>query len=200
MSQQTSKSTKPSIARKAVENADAPAKDLGVTSPSTQNASGVDAAFKGHHWPFDHGRFAPLNSLRREVDDLFNQFSNRFGLFSQDASDRLQIPALDVNETESALEISAELPGVAQEDIDVSLADGVLTIHGEKQQSSESEDAQHRISECSYGVYERSLTLPFYCDAEDISAQYDNGVLRLSVSKPTKGKGQPQKVTVKSAA
>jgi len=160
----------------------------------------IMASPSARHWPFDNGGFAPFNSLRREVDDIFNQFTDRFGLFSRQPSNGFQIPALDVDETETSFEIAAELPGVAEADIDVSVTDSVLTIHGEKQQSSESEDADRRISECSYGVYERSLSLPFNCDAKSIDAKYDNGVLHLSIPKPKEVKSKPQKVAIKSAA
>lgn len=152
------------------------------------------------HWPFDNGSFAPFNSLRREVDDIFNQFTDRVGVFSRQPSTGIKVPALDVAETENSFEISAELPGVAEADIEVSVTDSVLTIHGEKQQSSQSEDADRRISECSYGVYERSLSLPFNCDAKSIDAKYDNGVLHLSIPKPKEVKSKPQKVAIKSAA
>jgi len=158
-----------------------------VASPSTR------------HWPFDNN-FAPLNSLRREVDEIFNQFTDRFGVFGRSDTKDFQIPALDVDETEKAFEVSAELPGVAEEDIDISVTDNVLTIHGEKQQSSQSEDADRRISECSYGVYERSLSLPFKCDAKSIKADYDNGVLHLVIPKPKQVTTKPQKVAIRSAA
>jgi len=168
-------------------------------TPASANDQ-VTATPTARHWPFDNGGFAPFNSLRREVDDIFSQFTDRFGVFSREPSNGFQIPALDVNETESSFEISAELPGVAEADIDVSVADSILTIHGEKQQSSQNQDANSRISECSYGVYERSLTLPFNCNAKSIDANYDNGVLHLSIPKPKDVKSKPQKVAIKSAA
>lgn len=168
-------------------------------TPASANDQ-VVASPKSQHWPFDNGSFAPFHSLRREVDDIFNQFTDRFGVFSREPSTGFQVPALDVDETENSFEISAELPGVAEADIDVSITDSVLTIHGEKQQSSQSEDTNQRISECSYGVYERSLSLPFNCDAKSIDAQYDNGVLHLSIPKPKEVKSKPQKVAIKSAA
>jgi len=167
--------------------------------PSSANDQ-VIATPSGRHWPFDNGNFAPFNSLRREVDDIFNQFTDRFGVFSRTPSEAFQIPALDVDETDSSFEISAELPGISEEDIDVSVTDNILTIHGEKQQSSQSEDADRRISECSYGIFERSLSLPFNCDAKSIEAKYDNGVLHLSVPKPKDATRKPQKVAIKSAA
>ena len=105
-----------------------------------------------------------------------------------------------VDETEETFEISAEMPGVAEADIDVSIADSILTIHGEKQHSLQGEDTDSRISERSYGVYERSLSLPFSCDAKSVDARYDNGVLRLIIPKPKQAKNKPQKIAVKKAA
>jgi|GEM_PF-94369 len=163
------------------------------------NGQSLSASPSVRHWPFDSS-FGPLNSLRREVDEIFNQFTDRFGVFGRVDSEDFQIPALDVDETEEAFEISAELPGVAEEDIDISVTDNVLTIHGEKQQSSKREEADRRISECSYGVYERSLSLPFKCEAKSIKADYDNGVLHLVIPKPKQVETKPQKVAIRSAA
>lgn len=172
-----------------------------VTDAPTRSANDkVIASPSTRHWPFESGNFAPLNSLRREVDDIFNQFTDRFGVFSRHPSETFQVPALDVDETDTSFEIAAELPGVAETDIDISVTDSVLTIHGEKQHSFQKEDANQRISECSYGVYERSLSLPFNCDAKSIEANYDNGVLHLSVPKPKQTVSKPQKVAIKSAA
>jgi len=188
------------VKNKSSQVAGAKAEDAATRSEqkSAQNISAAQG--KAQHWPFDNGNFAPLHSLRKEVDEIFNQFTNRFGAFSRQPSEMFQMPALDVAETETSFEISAELPGVTEQDIDVSVTDSILTIHGEKQQRQESEDADHRISECSYGVYERSLSLPFNCDAKSIDANYDNGVLHLSIPKPKQVASKAQKVAIKSAA
>jgi len=170
-----------------------------ATEPSKAKGKTVVASPAARHWPFENS-FAPFHSLRREVDDIFNQFTDRLSVFGRSDEDAFQIPALDVDETETSFEISAELPGVAEDDIDISVTDNILTIHGEKQQSSQSEDADRRISECSYGVYERSLSLPFKCDAKSIKADYDNGVLHLVIPKPKQTETKPQKVAIRSAA
>lgn len=167
---------------------------------STKTVDQVDTSLSPRHWPFDTIGSGPFTSLRKEVDEIFNQFTDRFGVFSRHSTERCQIPALDVDETETSFEISAELPGIAEADIDISITDSLLTIHGEKQQTSQGEEADHRISECSYGVYERSLSLPFRCDAKSIDAKYENGVLHLSVPKPKDVKVKPQKVKINSAA
>lgn len=152
------------------------------------------------HWPFERSGFMPFNSLRKEVDDIFNQFTDRFGMFNRQTSEGFQIPALDVDETETALEITAEMPGVYEADIDVSVTDSVLTIHGEKQSTKQSKDSARRISERSFGVFERTIALPFKCEVDSIDAQYDNGVLQISIPKPENLESKPQKVAIKSAA
>lgn len=175
-----------------------------VTGPKSTvhqaNETNISTSQSAQHWPFDNGSFAPFHSLRREVDDIFNQFTNRFGAITRDPSDAFQLPALDVDETETAFQISAELPGVAEKDIDVSVTDTILTIHGEKQNRSETREANQRIAECSYGAFERSLSLPFNCDAKTIDAKYDNGVLHLTIPKPKQVASKAQKVAINSAA
>ena len=148
----------------------------------------------------DNSVFVPLLSLRREIDDIFNQFTDRFGIFSHDDREGLKIPAMNVDESETAYEISAELPGVAEKDIDVSLTDTTLSICGTKEQSKETNEANRRVSEFSSGSYERSLTLPFAANAKDVTAEYSNGVLHITIPKPKTVENKPQKIAVKSAA
>lgn len=149
------------------------------------------------HWPFDDTGFAPLASLRREMDDVFSQISERF---AQTNGDGRQVPALDVTETDSEFEITAEMPGVAEADVDVSITDNVVSITGEKSKTSDRETANSRISERQYGRYERSIRLPVACKATDITAEYENGVLHLSIPKPDEKKVKPQSVKIKTKA
>jgi len=167
-------------------------------SPPQETVTTTDESAR--HWYDDRIGFPPFNTLRKEVDTIFNQFSDRFGLFNRPSTEGFQLPSLDVDETETAFEITAELPGVDQSDIDISVNDSLLTIHGEKQESKQSENADRRLSERSFGVYERTLSLPFKCKAKSIEAQYDNGVLHLTIPKPDKTKSKPEKVKIKSAA
>lgn len=149
------------------------------------------------HWPFDDTGFAPLTSLRREMDDIFSQFSERFVRANGNGR---QLPALDVAETDSIYEITAEMPGVAETDIDVTITDNVVSISGEKYQHSDRETADSRISERQFGRYERSVRLPITCQASDIEAEYADGVLHLSIPKPEEKKTKPQSVKIKTKA
>lgn len=149
----------------------------------------------------DHaGLFAPLQSLRQEVDEIFNQFGHRFGALGRTDFPTFKIPTTDVDETDEAIEISAELPGVDMKNIDVTIENSTLKIHGEREQSKTTGKAEHRVSERSYGAYERSLSLPFEVDAKSVKAEYDKGVLHLTIPKPERVESKPQKVAIKSAA
>jgi len=149
----------------------------------------------------DHGRlFAPLQSLRQEIDEIFNQFNHRVGKIGRAEFPEFKVPATDVDETEDAIVISTELPGMDPKDIDVTIENSMLRIHGEREQSKSSGKAEHRVAERNYGVYERSLSLPFEVDAKKIVAEYNNGVLNLTIPKPAKVETKPQKIAIKSAA
>jgi HSP20 family protein len=95
------------------------------------------------------------------------------------AGTSLAAPALDVHQDGKQIEITAELPGVKEQDIDLSIEDGVLTLSGEKR--SERNDEQGGYSERSYGRFERRLTLPSNIDEERCSAHFENGVLKITI-------------------
>ena len=170
------------------------------TITTKQEAEKKDQSiFPVFHWPMETGAFEPFNTLRQEIDELFSQFANRFGLPHTGAEDS-QFPALDVDETDQAIKITIEMPGVEEKDIDISLSNNLLTILGAKEKTSESEDASHQFSERRYSRYERSLRLPFNCDADDVSAEYSNGVLSLTIPKPELRDEKSQKITLGKAA
>jgi HSP20 family protein len=150
--------------------------------------------------PLEGSLFAPIQSLRHEIDEMFNQFANRFELFSHNGRDDLRVPSMDIEENDNSFEIMVEMPGVDQKDVEVTVSDATLSIFGEKEQSKESGNGKRRVSECSYGAYERALSLPFSVDAKDVKASYDNGVLHMTVPKPPSAANKPQKVKIKTAA
>jgi len=151
-------------------------------------------------WPFENGIFTRFDNLRKEMDHVFNQFSDRFGLFPAAGDLPSQVPSWDVSETETQILIAVEMPGIAQDDIDVSLNDNVLSISGEKQESRQSDDENRRVTERSFGRFERSMTLPFTCGPECVTAEYSNGVLNITVEKPAVQESKVKKVEIKTAA
>ncbi len=108
------------------------------------------------------------------------------------------MPAVDIRETRDALELTAELPGVDPKDVDVTVENGVLTIHGERKFEKEEEGQTYHRVERVYGTFERSFTLPNSVDADKIKATYKNGLLILTVPKREEAKPKPVKIAVES--
>lgn len=137
-----------------------------------------------------------LQSLRR----LSNALDEAFGglPFQQEEGSAITsawYPACDVFEDKEAVKIVAELPGVKPEDVKLSLENNVLTIRGEKKQQAEERSERVHRYERSYGSFERSFALPSTVDPEQISADYRNGILTVSVPKAERAK--PREIPVK---
>lgn len=143
------------------------------------------------------GSASPFMSLQREIDRLFDDFSRGFPTFSGDGSVKL-LPSMDVTETDKEIEITAELPGLEEKDVQINVADNLLTIRGEKNAEKEEKDKNYRLVERSYGSFERSLQLPEGVNADAIKATIAKGVLKVTVPKPAPA--QAKKIEVKSAA
>ena len=103
-----------------------------------------------------------------------------------------------MTETDKEIEITAELPGLEEKDVQINVADNVLTIRGEKKAEKEEKDKNYRLIERSYGSFERSLELPNGVNADAIRANIAKGVLKVTVPKPAPA--QTKKIEVKSAA
>lgn len=138
----------------------------------------------------------PYTSLRREMDELFEDFLGN-GLGRLPSTDRLA-PPLDVSEDDKAITVTAELPGVEEKDIDVSLSDDVLTIRAEKSAETERKDERVHMSERSYGSYSRSIRLPFGVDEAKVEAGFKNGVLTVTLPKPPEVQRSARKIEVRS--
>ena len=139
----------------------------------------------------------PFLSLQNEIDRLFDNFSRGFPTLGNGMSN-VTLPTMDVAETDKDIEITAELPGLEEKDVQINVADNVLTIRGEKKAEKEQKDKNYRLVERSYGSFERSLELPDGVNVDAIKASIDKGVLKVVVPKPVPA--QVKKVEVKSAA
>ena len=131
------------------------------------------------------GGFDPLFSLHREMNRLFDDFMGGTPMAAQGQSGAGNIinAHMDVSETENEIRVCAELPGVGEDDIDVSLNDDVLTIRGEKKFERKDDKENYHFMERSYGTFQRSLRLPFPVDPEQVKASFENGVLTVSLPK-----------------
>lgn len=139
----------------------------------------------------------PFLSLQQEIDRLFEDFTRGFPALGAGVSGAL-VPTMDVSETDKEIEITAELPGLEEKDVQINVADNVLTIRGEKKAEKDEKDKNYRLVERSYGSFERSLELPKGVNIDAIKATIDKGVLKVTVPKPVPA--QTRKIEVKAAA
>ena len=128
----------------------------------------------------------------RPIQDLFsihNEMSRLFDNWHKPARYRAEgesldwMPVVDILEANEHVEIRAEIPGLSEQDVQVSVTDDVLTLKGEKTQKSEENDQKYHRVERSYGRFQRSFTLPTNLNPEDIKAKFTNGVLTVSIPK-----------------
>ena len=145
-----------------------------------------------------------FHSLHKEIDRVFDDFHRGFHLpawmkADDKAGTRLS-PHIDVSETDKNYEITAELPGVDEKDVEIELADNVLTIRGEKKSKKEEKEKDYHLVERSYGSFRRSIRLPFGAEASDAEAKFKNGVLTIVLPKPPEAKAKTKKIELKSAA
>ena len=139
---------------------------------------------------------SPFGALQREIDRLFADFTR--GWPTLGAPDLT--PRMDVTERDGDIELTAELPGLEEKDVEITLVDNVLTIRGEKKAEKEEKDENRRIVERSYGAFSRSLELPAGIKADDITATMKNGVLAVRLPKPAQTQPEPTKISIKAAA
>jgi HSP20 family protein len=125
---------------------------------------------------------------------LFDDFLNR--AFNEPAGLRPWTPAVDIVETENDLVLTADIPGIKLEDIDIRLENGTLTISGERKfENEEKKGAYHRV-ERSYGSFQRAFALPDTVDVDKVDAHYENGVLKVTLPKKEIAKPRSIKVNV----
>lgn len=127
-----------------------------------------------------------MNRLAREMDSLFGGLTGSNDLWS---------PPVDVEETPDQLVLTAELPGMQHEDIDVELEDGVLTIQGEKKEEQKDENTQGLLYERRWGSFTRRFTLPRAVNPNNITAEFENGILTIYVPKAEEAKGRKIQIT-----
>jgi HSP20 family protein len=153
----------------------------------------------------------PFESLRREMDRLFDDFGRGFwstpfrpSTFAVEPFWRGELaggaePAVDIAESDKAYEITAELPGMDEKNIEVKLSNGGLTIKGEKQEEKEKKEKGYYLQERHFGSFQRYLRLPEGVDTDKIEASFKNGVLTVTLPKTPEAQKAEKKITVKAA-
>ncbi len=122
----------------------------------------------------------PFSSLYSDLDRMVSDLGRSFPAFrSTDV-----MPRVDVSETDQSIEVTAELPGLEEKDVEIDFTDDILTIKGEKRSEKEEKEKNRYISERTYGSFLRSIQLPSGIDPAKIEASIDKGVLTVKVPKP----------------
>jgi HSP20 family protein len=150
----------------------------------------------------------PFESLRREVDRLFEDFTlNPFRLPLRRPAFDLEpfwqpdswvaMPAMDLVERHEAFEMTAELPGLDEKNIEVNVANGVLTVKGQKEEDKAEEKEDFHLRERRFGSFSRSVRVPDTVDADKIEASFKNGVLKVTLPKKPEAQKPVKKIEVK---
>lgn len=153
------------------------------------------------NWP-------PLVSLREEIDRLFDDFGAGFwrSPLPHRMQDLLSAPArwpvsptMEIADIEGEYRITAELPGMTPDGIEIKLTDGMITIRGEKTEENKEEKENYLLSERRYGAFHRSQTLPAGIDTDAVTANYSNGVLTVTLPKTAEARQSERSIEVKAA-
>lgn len=137
----------------------------------------------------------PLLRIRNGIDKLFEDFFSGNSAMAPFKADGVMMPAIDVQETDEAITVDAELPGLKQEEIKVSVEDGILSISAERKHEKDEKTKNVRRSERYYGRMERRLSLPSSVEEAKVEAAYKDGVLHVTL--PKKASAKPKAVNVK---
>ena len=142
----------------------------------------------------------PFSAMRAEMDRVFDNFMGHGWsaprLFKTMQSEAL-VPSIDVRENDREIVIEAELPGMEEKDVEVTVRNGLLTIKGEKRIEEEKKEDDYHITERRHGSFQRSLQLPDTVDENKIDASLEKGVLHLTLGKKAEAANAAKKIKVK---
>jgi HSP20 family protein len=140
----------------------------------------------------------PFLSLHREMNRLFDDVVRNFDMpaFSRLSPLEAGWPRLEISDDEREVRISAEVPGLAEKDIEVLLEDGILTLRGEK--ASENEDKTRQFSERFYGRFERRIPIPYEIAEDNVTATFRNGVLTVALPKTERAQSRSHRIAINS--
>lgn len=143
----------------------------------------------------------PVAALQRDIGRVFDDFWSRmdrpFGLPSGVFGGGW--PTADVSESDKAIEVTVELPGMDEKDIDVSVTEDILTIRGEKKSETEKKEKGYYLSERSFGSFHRSIPLPASVDTSKVDAQFKKGVLTITLPKTPEAQEKIKKISVRAS-
>jgi HSP20 family protein len=147
------------------------------------------------------GERDPFYALHRRMDRLFDDFFNNFSLTrfgDWGESWGAFNPRIDLSETDKEFKVSAELPGLDENDIEVSLTQNTLTIKGEKKEEKEDKDQNYYRMERSYGSFQRTIPLPYEVESNKVEATFKKGVLTVTLPKTAEAQKHTKKINIKA--
>jgi HSP20 family protein len=142
-------------------------------------------------------RWDPFREFNTLQDDRMNRLvRDSFGDGQEALATTSFAPAVDVYEDEHSVTLKIEVPGIDEKDIDVRIENNTLTVHGERKYEEQEKEENYRRIERQYGSFTRSFTLPSTIDTNSVSANYDQGVLKIKLAKKAESKPKQIKVNV----
>jgi HSP20 family protein len=145
----------------------------------------------------------PFFSFRSQMDRLFDDFFSDTGRFVAPAGRSFfgtaNWPSIEVNETDTEYRITAEVPGLEEKDINLSLKDNMLTISGEKRSENQQDDKTRRVSEHFYGRFERTIPFDTEVDADKVAAKFKSGLLTVILPKNPKAQDKGRRIQISSS-
>ena len=141
----------------------------------------------------------PFLSFRREMDRLFDDFfaPAEARSFASPAQDAMIRPSIEVAETPQAYTVTAELPGLSEQDVELNLNDNALTLSGEKRAERNEDDGGRRYSERTFGRFQRTIPFPAEVDADRVEARFNHGVLTVTLPKNERAQDKARRIEIR---
>lgn len=145
-------------------------------------------------------RVSPFAALQSEIDRAFDSFRDVFpGETAGLAPAGVMVPKMDLSETDGTIEVKMDLPGIKEEEIDVTLSGDMLTIKGEHAEEKEEKKKDYHVLERYQGSFRRQIPLGFTADADTVKASFKDGVLTVTIEKPKTLTEQSRKIAIEKA-
>ncbi|MCL4764611.1 MAG: Hsp20/alpha crystallin family protein [Hyphomicrobiaceae bacterium] len=144
-----------------------------------------------------------FSAMRDEMDRMFERFERGWprlpSLISRGLGRETMLPDVDVHENGKQITVEVDLPGVEEKDVSVTMANGMLTIKGEKKSGHEEKQESYYMAERSYGSFERSLRLPDTIDENKVEARFEKGVLKITAQKKPEAVKAEKRIEIRKA-
>ena len=140
----------------------------------------------------------PFEALHRSMNQVLESFRRDFDFPALGSWETVAGPNVDVSETDDALQVAAELPGMDAKDVELSFQGNSLVLKGEKTEQKETKEKDFHVRERRFGSFHRVIPLPAGVDIEKAKAEYEKGVLRVTIPKTAEAKQQQRKIEIKA--